>query len=471
MNACRVFHRLWLRTRWSLVCLAPGAALALEPCQIQVLEEGTGWPVSMVELRTTHQARFVTDNAGLIAFDLPELMGHETWFDIASPGYERPKDGFGYRGVRLRPEPGAKLTVQVVRTMIAKRLGRLTGAGLFAESQKLGHELDWRESGVLGSDSVQTAEYRGKLFWAWGDTTLAHYPLGIFDTSSATTGLRPLPSFEPPVRLKYDYFTDAHAQPRGVAKMPGSGPTWVSGYVTVPDKNGAPRLVATYVKIKPPLEAYELGLCVWNDAAGSFERHRVVWTKSAAAPKQPLAPEGHPAFWKDPQGKDWLLFGNPLPTLRCRPTFEAWADPTQWEELHPQASLPSARDGAPVKPHSGSIAWNSFRQRWVTVFMQAFGKPSAFGELWYAEAPTPTGPWGKTVKVLSHDNYTFYNPRLHPEFTPPDSPILLFEGTYTLQFADRPNPTPRYDYNQILYRLDLDDAKLKPAQEWRLPAD
>jgi hypothetical protein len=114
--------------------------------------------------------------------------------------------------------------------------------------------------------------------------------------------------------------------------------------------------------------------------------------------------------------------------------------------------------------HSGSIAWNSFRQRWVTVFMQAGGKPSAFGELWYAEAGSPTGPWGNAVKILSHENYTFYNPRLHPELTPDDSPVLLFEGTYTQQFANRPVPTPRYDYNQILYRLDLDDPALKPAQ-------
>jgi hypothetical protein len=95
--------------------------------------------------------------------------------------------------------------------------------------------------------------------------------------------------------------------------------------------------------------------------------------------------------------------------------------------------------------------------------MQAFGKPSAFGELWYAEAAVPTGPWGKTVKVLSHQNYTFYNPRLHPEFTAPTSPILIFEGTFTMQFADRSAPVPRYDYNQILYRLDLDDPALAAA--------
>jgi hypothetical protein len=96
--------------------------------------------------------------------------------------------------------------------------------------------------------------------------------------------------------------------------------------------------------------------------------------------------------------------------------------------------------------------------------MEYFGKPSAFGEVWYAEADTPAGPWGRTVKVLTHENYTFYNPRLHPEFTAPDSPILLFEGTYSKEFADHPNPTPRYDYNQILYRLDLDVPALAPAQ-------
>ena len=77
----------------------------------------------------------------------------------------------------------------------------------------------------------------------------------------------------------------------------------------------------------------------------------------------------------------------------------------------------------------------------------------------------PAGPWGTAVKVITHDNYTFYNPRLHPEFTPEGSPILLLEGTYTAEFANRPEPTPRYNYNQMLYRLDLDDPALAPAQK------
>ena len=120
----------------------------------------------LIELRTTHHLRFVSDNAGVIAFDLPELMNRQTWFTVIGHGYEIPKDGFGLRGVRLKPEPGKTLRVEVNRSIIARRLGRVTGAGLFAESQKLGRELDWTESGILGSDSVQNAVYDGKLFWA-----------------------------------------------------------------------------------------------------------------------------------------------------------------------------------------------------------------------------------------------------------------------------------------------------------------
>jgi hypothetical protein len=444
--------------------LAAAPALAAEPCRIEVVDAANGWPVPLVELRTNHQVRLVTDNAGVVAFDLPELLGRETWLEVRGHGYERKPDGFGYRGVRLTPQPGQTHRIELTRTIVAKRLGRLTGGGLFAESAMLGPVEAPPESGVLGCDSVQNAVYQGKMFWAWGDTTLPHYPLGIFHMSSATTPLRPLERFEPPLRLRFDYFTDPAGRPRGVAPMPGDGPTWLGGYTALTDSAGRERLVAAYAKIKPPLDAYECGLCTWNDDKCEFERLRVVWRQEAGGPPKPVMPDGHPARWRDEQGREWVLFGNPLPVLRCPATFEAWADPANWQRLTPQQDLPAAGGGPPVKPHTGSIAWNPWRKRWVTVFMQAFGKPSAFGELWYAEADSPTGPWGAAVKVLGHDNYTFYNPRLHPEFTPDDSPVLLFEGTYTATFADRPEPTPRYDYNQILYRLDLDDPALAPAR-------
>lgn len=436
------------------------SARALEPCRIDIIDEENGWPVPLVELRTTHNVRFVSDNAGIVAFDLPELMGVETWLFVEGHGYGVPEDGFGFRGVRVTPMPGEQRTIKVKRQLPAKRLGRITGGGLFGESQQLGLETNWGEQGILGCDSVQTAVHKGKMYWAWGDTTLAKYPLGLFHMSSAKTDVQPLRSFEPPVRLRYRYFTDDTGHPRVVGQMPGSGPTWISGYVSLPDASGTPHLVGTYIKVKPPLTAYESGLCVWNEDEARFERHKVLWTQSSDEEEPPLAPDGHPAFWTDEDGKEWLLFGDPFPRLKCEPHFEAWNDPEKWQALEPQEAVPTVEGDEKITPHRGSIAWNDYRKKWVTVFTQLFGKPSGIGEIWYAEADQPTGPWGSAVKVITHANYTFYNPRLHPEFTPPNSPILLFEGTYTQQFADKPHPSPRHDYNQILYRLDLDDPDL-----------
>jgi hypothetical protein len=176
-------------------------------------------------------------------------------------------------------------------------------------------------------------------------------------------------------------------------------------------------------------------------------------------------PQGHPVIFDNGGGKKWALFGDPFPNLRCPATFEAWQDPGTWQNVTAPESIRSSSDGKPIKAASGSIAWNAYRKRWVTIFMQFFGAPSGFGEVWYAEADSPFGPWGPAVKVLSHNNYAFYNPRLHPEFTPAESSILLFEGTHSKTFASHPEPTPRYDYNQILYRLDLDDNKLTAARK------
>ena len=60
---------------FSVVAAAAETKAASQLCRIEVVEKGSGWPVSLVELRTTHHVRFITDNAGVIAFDLPELMG------------------------------------------------------------------------------------------------------------------------------------------------------------------------------------------------------------------------------------------------------------------------------------------------------------------------------------------------------------------------------------------------------------
>ncbi len=443
----------------------PLAGQALEPCRVRVIDAENGWPVPLVELRTTHNVSSFTDNAGVVAFDLPELMGVETWLHAEADGYEVKADGFGNRGFRFTPEPGGEHQIEVTRTIVAKRLGRLTGGGIFGESQKLDDHADWRESGILGCDSVQNAVHRGRMFWAWGDTLVPHYPLGLFHMTSATTPVQPLTSFEPPLRLNLTYFRDAESRVRNVADVAPKdpGPTWVSGYVSLPDADGRERLVGCYSKIEPPMNAYRVGLCVWNDETANFESVEVLWDKMDGGTAPKLQPVGHPSFWTDAEGKRWLLFGDPFPSIRMPATFEGWRDRSQWQPVEPQKHLVSA-EGRKVTPHRGSIAWNDYRKRWVTVFGEIKGDPSILGEIWYAESESPFGPWGTAVKVLSHRQLTFYNPRLHPEFTPVDSPILLFEGTYTNSFSGEVKQTPRHDYNQILYRLDLDDPKLAPAR-------
>ena len=309
---------MFIRLTFALLTFFSTFVSASEPCCIKIIDESNGWPVPLVELRTTHQVRFVSDNAGVIAFDLPELMNTETWFHVIGHGYSVPKDGFGYSGVRITPRAGKTITVKVKRQLPAKRLGRITGGGLFAESQKLGLEADWQESSILGCDSVQNVTHDGKLFWSWGDTTLPNYPLGLFHMLGATTELQPLTAFEPPIRMRFDYFADDKGLPRNIAHMPGDGPTWLSGFASLPDQARRNRLVATYMKIKPPLEAYECGLCIWNEQTRVFEKGRVLWTKSALSPKPIACPLGHPVKWNDDAGKQWLLFSDPFPSLKSQ---------------------------------------------------------------------------------------------------------------------------------------------------------
>ncbi len=437
---------------------------ALEPCKIEVVDSSNGWPVPLVRLTTTNDESFVTDNAGVVAFDAAEFMGRETWLSVSSHGYELKADGFGNRGVRVTPKPGGTLKIEIERQQIAKRLGRLTGGGIFAESQKLGGFTSWKESGTTGSDTVQTAAYKGKLVWVWGDTNLPGYPLGIFDTPVATSSAKPLISLKPPTGIVYDYVRNEKGAPRGTITVAGPGPVWVSGFVSLPDREGREHLVATYSKIPDMMKPGEVGLAEWNDKTARFDLVATVWKRSAAEPEPPkVLPDGHPAICKDETGKAWLYF-NGLPNFKCPATYEAWKDRSQWQGVESQKSLKAADGGGEVAIASASIAWNPYRKKWIVVFQQKFGKPSVFGEVWYAEGQSPEGPWGPAVKVATHENYTFYNVQIDWQLTAPDEPVLVFEGTYTTLFTDNKIKTPRYDYNQMLYRLDLDDPALKPAQ-------
>jgi len=115
-----------------------------------------------------------------------------------------------------------------------------------------------------------------------------------------------------------------------------------------------------------------------------------------------------------------------------------------------------------VLAHRGSVAWNEYRRRWVMIFCE-IGGTSMLGEIWYAESKELLGPWSAARKIVTHDRYSFYNPRHHPYFDRKGGRVIYFEGTYSAAFSGNTVLTPRYDYNQIMYRLDL--SKIPPMVE------
>jgi hypothetical protein len=474
--------------------------------------------VPLVELSTVNGIRYVTDSNGLVAFDEPGLLGQKVFFNVKSHGYEFHADGFGFRGTAVDTKPGGKVRLEIDRKNIAERLYRITGAGIYRDSVLTGRPAPIEEplinAQVLGSDSVLTAVFQGKLFWFWGDTNRPAYPLGNFHTTGATSMLPENGGLDPSRGVNLNYFRNEDGFARGMAPMPGEGPTWLDALTVLKSDDGRERMFAAYVKVKPPLAVYARGLAEFNPQKEVFEQVAEFDLKA------PAFPAGHPFVHQDRDGKRYIYFADPLPivrtladadSLRDLSTYEAftclkpgsrldplrhdggqlenveldrdakgrlrWAwkrntsaiDPRMEAKLvesgrlaadETRLRLRDAETGKPVVAHRGSTYWNDFRKRWLLIAVELEGS-SPLGEIWIAEAESLTGPWGAARKIVTHEKYSFYNPKQHPQFDQQGGRIVYFEGTYTQTFSGNPDATPRYEYNQIMYRLDLGDERLR----------
>src|SRR5262245_10308189 len=173
----------------TLVTLGLLVAAPPAPFSITVVDAATGRSVPLIELKTVNGVRYYTDSNGVVAFHEPGLMDESVFFYVSGHGYEFPKDGFGFRGTRLKVAAGGSATIKVNRVNIAERLYRVTGAGVYRESELAGLKVPIKQpvlnGQVFGSDSVVNAIYRGKLCWFWGDTQRPSYPLGNFHVPGA----------------------------------------------------------------------------------------------------------------------------------------------------------------------------------------------------------------------------------------------------------------------------------------------
>ena len=158
---------------------------------------------------------------------------------------------------------------------------------------------------------------------------------------------------------------------------------------------------------------------------------------------------------KDNKAYRWVSFVELLGNKTKHSVIEALKK--EKEDVH----LYDIESGREISPHNGTVYFNNYRKRWVSIFVQQYGDSSFLGEVWYAEADTPVGPWAYTRKIATHNKYSFYNPKHHQYFDQDNGRVLFFEGTYTYTFSgSAENATPRYDYNQIMYRLNLNDQRL-----------
>ncbi len=215
----------------------------------------------------------------------------------------------------------------------------------------------------------------------------------------------------------------------------------------------------------------------------------------------------------------WLMFGNPFPMTRVhrsvaaildRSNYESWTcredfsdefptaeqlaeskplrdssgklvwrwakqppvtqkDEQRWLKsglITPAEATISPEDtdkpGRRVQMHSGTVFWNDWRRKWILIAIEhAWDKssPSFLGEVFYSEADTPQGPFFKAIKIATHPGQSFYNPCHHPFFDQNNGRTIYFEGTYCNTFTQSP-PTPRYNYNQLMYRLDLQSQRM-----------
>lgn len=483
--------------------------------QIQVVDSQTGRGVPLVELDTVDRIRYVTDSAGRIAFKEPGLMNQTVFFSIRSHGYKVAPDGFGIAGARVETKPGGQTIVKIKRLNIAERLYRTTGAGIYRDSVLLGESAPLSEpllnAQVVGQDSVQSVLYRGRIYWFWGDTARLSYPLGNFRTCGATSPLPGAGGLNPSSGINLQYFTNSDGFSKGMCPFdPKDGVVWIDGLLTVADESGRDRLVTHFARLKGLGALLEHGLAIYDDDKEEFERLAAFKIEDSWQ-----CPRG-PVFKHRERDTDYFYFCAPFPNTRVRAdlksivnprAYEAWtcleeggtADPKaarlrrdstgqlryRWtynapptgpveekafirtglmkiEEAH--FSPIDIVSGKSIRMHGGSVRWNSWRQRWILIAVQQEGA-SFLGEVWYAEAKEPTGPWLKAGKIVTHDRYTFYNPVHHAFLDQEEGRLIYFEGTYTREFSGNPEATPRYDYNQIMYRLDLDDPRLVDARE------
>lgn len=344
------------------------------------------------------------------------------------------------------------------------------------------------------------------------------YALGNFSMTGATTALPE--TIDPDVGFSLNYFTAKDGFTRPMVRVEGEGVVWLFGVVVVPDGSAQQRMFAYFQRRRGLGAVLENGFVAYNDERETFETLKVV----------PVDPPYFPYLYHcrvRSQGGEYLCFSSPYPNLRVRADAKSYLDldsyegytclkpgtvyggkdqvqldrdaagklvwawkrgtpplkPEQQEELIAAGKmrreesphrLQEADGGKPILLNNSSCFWNDFRKRYILIASESHGA-TELGEVWYSEAESPEGPWLTGRKIITHANkkgdaHDFYNPTQHPFFDQAGGRFIYLEGSYANSFSNNPHPTPYYEYNQIMYRLDLTDPRLRLPNEAAMPS-
>ena len=486
-----------------LLAMAPASAAA-DVFQVHVIDSLTGRGVPLVEMTPQGGPTLLTDSNGIIALDDSSLLNRSLHLGFRSYGYSE-------WGGTMQTTAGGNVEIAIERRNRAERLYRVTGPGIYEDSVQVGASVPiakpLHNANVRGQDSVQAAVYKNQIHWFFGDT-LYEAGFGNFRTSGARSALPGQGGLDPSAGVDLNYFIDAGGSSRQMMPLSDPGPVWVDGLFTIPDAFGTERLLTHFSRMDPDpnhlFEVLEHGLALFNDSTQTFQRFQPYSLNA------PIVPRGH-AFRHTDNGEDYVYFAEDYPNVRVKADWTHVADVTKWEAFTPLlentrfdgANPPLETDaqgelvfgwkkgadpfsasmlddlvqrghldrddspfrledhatGRDVRLHRASVHWNEYRRNWIMIGTELFGD-SLLGEVWFSEAPTPEGPWEDAVKIATHDrgtsgDYSFYNPASHPFLDQEGGRFVYFQGTYANTFSGNPAQTPLYDYNQMMYRLDL----------------
>lgn len=526
-NRCAAYCCLWIGLMAGITTLSPvpldAASRPDDYFKIKIVNQ-QGHGVPLIRLRTSNGKTRVTDSRGIVALNEPGLMGERVRFSLDSPppGYEMVNPGLFGDTIRT-VEAGETTAIKVRRTKnVARRLYRLTGPGIYRDSLLVGDENEIPTAQPLSTADVASmgignqAVFKGRLYWFW-DAAVHLDGSGRFKIVGAVSELPGEGGLSPLRGVDLSFFEDPGGKTR---RLYSSNQPFLANLesLMVTQNNGSQSMFA-YMKMSGSEGSLvEHGILRWKESMDEFELVKEFPT------------DFRPDLCRNAtrihtEGRDWFYFNCPYPVVRVPAQPSALKDPTRYETFTPLSQgstmedpqvdenaatlwgwksrtgtvkdLDQARlvrkglldedeglfyltdavtgDSVTVNEH-GTVLWNEYRQKWVLVATQIYGA-SRFGEVWYAEADSPLGPWVYASRIVTHhQTQTLYNQEFsfggtnqHSYFAQNQGETIFFSGLYA-NVGTNSRATSRYDHNILMYALNLRGERLKlpaPVYQYR----